>query len=213
MVSAAGGFDSAGGGGGALDSGRIYNFSAGPCQLPIEVMEEIKYDLLNYKGCGMSVMEMSHRSKEFANIMAEAQKDMRDILSVPDNYKIMYLQGGATLQFSGIPMNLFGGPNAIQKADVAQTGQWGEKLAKETKKYGEVNLVCDTKPGKFTSIPPVEQWKLGNPDDTAFLHYCANETVNGVEFHTHPQLPTEYAQKVPLIADMSSEFLTKPVNV
>lgn len=134
------------------DLGRIYNFSAGPCQLPLEVMEEIKGDLLNYKGCGMSVMEMSHRSKEFANIMAEAQKDMRDILSVPDNYKIMYLQGGATLQFSGIPLNLFGGPNALTKADVAQTGQWGEKLAKEVKKYGTANLVCDTNLLALTTV-------------------------------------------------------------
>ena len=140
-----------------MAEGRVYNFSAGPSVMPLEVLEEVQKEMVNYKGCGMSVMEMSHRSKEFMAIAAEAEKDLRDIFGVPSDYKVLMLQGGATLQFSAIPLNMLG---TKTKADYLVTGQWGEKAHKECNKYGTGQLACNTKSTKFTTIPQKSEWKL-----------------------------------------------------
>jgi len=186
-----------------MAEGRVYNFSAGPSQMPLEVLEGIQGDMLNYKGCGMSVMEMSHRSKEFMAIASEAEKNLRDVLAVPEDYKVVFSQGGATLQFASIPLNVFGS-NA--KADYLVTGQWCEKAYKECGKYGSFNLACNTKNTKFTTIPDKSEWKLD--PEARYAYYCDNETVNGVEFASTPDVGA-----VPLVADMSSNFVSRPIDV
>jgi phosphoserine aminotransferase len=186
-----------------MASGRVYNFSAGPSMMPLEVLEGIQADMLNHKGAGMSIMEMSHRSKEFMAVAAEAEKNLRDVLSVPDDYKVVFSQGGATLQFASIPLNLFG---SNTKADYLCTGQWCEKAYKECNKYGTANVALNTKSSKFTTIPDKSEWKL---DPAArYVYYCDNETVNGVEFNYTPEVGD-----VPLIADMSSNFVSRPINI
>jgi len=179
---------------------RVYNFSAGPCALPLEVLVEAQNDMLNYRGTGMGIMEMSHRSKPYVAVAEQANKDLRDILAIPDNYTTFYMQGGATLQFAGVPLNMLGEQGA--EADYLVTGQWGEKAAKECNKYGKGNVVANTKPTKHTSIPPKSEWKLS--DKAKFFHYCMNETVNGVEFQEIPDAPH-------LVADMSSNFMSRPI--
>merc|ERR1719379_1431756 len=146
---------------------------------------------------------MSHRSKEFVAIAKEAEKNFRDILNVPDNYKVIFAQGGATLQFSSVPLNMLGNKT---KADYLITGQWGEKAHKECGKYGTGQVACNTKATKFTTIPKKEEWKLD--PEAAYVHYCMNETVNGVEFNYTPDVGS-----VPLVADMSSNFVSKPIEV
>jgi len=187
-----------------MSTGRVYNFSAGPSMMPLEVLEAIQADLPNYKNSGMSIMEMSHRSKEFMSVASQAEKDLRDVLSVPDDYKVVFTQGGATLQFASIPLNLFGG--AKTKGDYLITGQWGEKAHKEANKYGTGQVACNTKSTKFTSIPKPADWKLDS--EAAYVHYCCNETVNGVEFQYTPDVGN-----VPLISDMSSNFVSRPIEV
>jgi len=187
-----------------MAEGRIYNFSAGPSQMPVEVLESIQKDMINHQKSGMSVMEMSHRSKEFMAIATEAEKNLRDVLSVPDNYKVCFMQGGATLQFSCIPFNTLGGVKT--KADYLVTGQWGDKAQKECNKYGTGQISCNTKSSKYTTIPDQKDWKLD--PEAAYVHYCDNETVNGVEFQSTPDVGS-----VPLVADMSSNFLSRAVNV
>jgi len=171
--------------------------------MPVEVLQTIQENMLNYKGCGMSVMEMSHRSKEFIGIASEAEKTLREVLDVPAEYKVIFAQGGATLQFSAIPLNMLG---TKTKADYLITGQWGEKAQKECTKYGAGQIACNTKATKFTTIPPKSEWKLD--PEAAFVHYCMNETVNGVEFSSTPDV-----DGVPLVADMSSNFCSKPIDV
>jgi len=187
-----------------MAEGRVYNFSAGPSQMPVEVLQEIQKEMVNYKGSGMSIMEMSHRSKEFMAVATEAEKNFREIFDVPEEYKVIFSQGGATLQFSSIPLNMLGG--AKTKADYLVTGQWSEKALKECAKYGTGNASCNTKSTKFTTIPAKGEWKLD--PEAAFVHYCDNETVNGVEFQSVPDVGD-----VPLIADMSSNFCSRPINV
>jgi phosphoserine aminotransferase len=182
---------------------RVYNFSAGPCALPLEVLVEAQNDMISYKGTGMSVMEMSHRGKTFVNIAQTAEKDLRDILGVPANYKIFFQQGGATLQFAGVPLNMLGEQGSA--ADYLITGQWGEKAHKECGKYGKANAACNTKSTKFTSIPNKSEWNLS--PDAKYVHYCMNETVNGVEFKEIPDVGP-----VPLVADMSSNFMSRPIQ-
>eukprot|EP00928_Gymnodinium_smaydae_P067795 TRINITY_DN5078_c0_g1_i1.p2 TRINITY_DN5078_c0_g1~~TRINITY_DN5078_c0_g1_i1.p2 ORF type:complete len:369 (-),score=96.99 TRINITY_DN5078_c0_g1_i1:1757-2863(-) len=186
-----------------MAEGRVYNFSAGPSAMPLEVLQEIQKEMVNYKGAGMSVMEMSHRSKEFMGIASEADKNLRDIFDVPSDYKVMMQQGGATLQFASIPLNMLGSKG---KADYLITGQWGEKAFKECNKYGKGQTACNTKSNKFTTIPDPKEWKLDA--EAAYVHYCDNETVNGVEFNFTPEVGD-----VPLVADMSSNFCSKPINV
>merc|ERR1719498_791520 len=148
-------------------------------------------------------MEMSHRSKEFVGIAKEAEANLREVLNVPADYKVFFNQGGATLQFASIPLNMLGQKN---KADYLVTGQWGEKAAKECNKYGTGQIACNTKPTKFTSIPKKEEWKLDA--EAAYVHYCDNETVNGVEWASTPDVGS-----VPLVADMSSNFVSRKVDV
>jgi phosphoserine aminotransferase len=186
-----------------MADGRVYNFSAGPSMMPVEVLEEVQRELVNYKGTGMSIMEMSHRSKEFMQVANEAERDMREVFSIPDNYKVFFAQGGATLQFASIPLNMLGSKG---KADYAVTGQWSEKALKECAKYGTGNAACNTKANKFTTVPPVKEWKLDS--EAAYVHYCDNETVNGVEFGFTPDVGD-----VPLVADMSSNFCSRPIDI
>merc|ERR1719446_1051535 len=148
-------------------------------------------------------MEMSHRSKEFMAIASEAEKNLRDVFSVPDNYKVIFSQGGATLQFSSIPLNMLGTKG---KADYLVTGQWGEKAAKECNKYGTGQVACNSKASKFTTIPGKSEWKLD--PEAAYVHYCDNETVNGVEFSSTPDVGD-----VPLVADMSSNFVSRSIDI
>lgn len=171
--------------------------------MPVEVLESIQKNLVNFEGTGMSIMEMSHRSKEFMAVAAETEKNFRDILDIPEEYQVIFNQGGATLQFAGIPLNMLGDTG---KADYLVTGQWSEKAQKECNKYGSGNVVCNSKSTKFTTIPDKADWKLDS--EAAYVHYCDNETVNGVEFNYTPEVGD-----VPLVADMSSNFFSRPVNV
>eukprot|EP00128_Syssomonas_multiformis_P015840 Colp12_sorted_trinity150504_noHs@12233 len=177
-------------------SKRLVNFAAGPAKIPEEV-------LVNWKGCGMSVMEMSHRGKHFQSIIDQAEADLREVFAIPSNYKVLFLQGGATTQFAAIPLNLLRKQGA--SADYIVTGNWSLRAAEEAEKYGTVNYVLP-KTKKYTDIPPRSEWNL-NPD-AAYVYYCANETVYGVEF---PDIPE--TNGVPLIGDFSSTFLSRPIDV
>jgi phosphoserine aminotransferase len=181
---------------------RIFNFSAGPAMLPAEVMARAGDEMLDWHGSGMSVMEMSHRGKEFIAIYEDAERDLRELLAVPKNYKILFLQGGATLQFAQIPMNLLRGK---AKADYVVTGEWSKKAVKEAKSYCEVAIAASSEDRNFTYAP--KQWNVR--PDAAYVHYCSNETIGGVEFHAVPQVRNE----IPLIADASSHFLSRPLDV
>lgn len=181
----------------------IYNFSAGPAMLPKEVKEQAASELVDWKGSGMSVMEMSHRGKEYLSIAEKAEKDLREIMNIPDSYKILFLQGGASSQFAMVPMNLLRGKKS---ADYINTGAWSKKAIAEANRYSEVNVAATSESGKFTSIPKKSEWKL-NPD-AAYFHYTPNETIHGVEFHDIPETGA-----VPVAADMSSTILSRPVDV
>jgi phosphoserine aminotransferase len=180
---------------------RIFNFSAGPAMLPAEVMARAGDEMLDWHGTGMSVMEMSHRGKEFISIYEEAERDLRELLGVPANYRILFLQGGATLQFAQIPMNLLAGKG---KADYVLTGEWSKKAIKEAKQYCDVHIAASSEDKNFTYAP--KTWNVRK--DAAYVHYCSNETIGGVEFHT---VPSQAA--VPLVADASSHFLSRPLDV
>ena len=182
---------------------RIFNFSAGPATLPLEVLEQAREELIDWRGSGMSVMEMSHRGKEFMSIAAEAEADLRKLMSIPGNYKVLFLQGGASSQFAMVPMNLLAGKSS---ADYLLTGHWSKKAVAEGKRYADVNVAVDTSANKFTDIPDASEWKLNK--DAAYLHYTPNETIAGVEFQDIPD-----AGDVPLVADMSSEIISRPVDV
>ena len=180
---------------------RIFNFSAGPAMLPAEVLARAGDEMLDWRGTGMSVMEMSHRGKEFISIAEEAEADLRELLAIPAGYKVLFLQGGATLQFAQVPMNLLHGKG---KADYVVTGEWSKKAIKEAKNYCDAAVAATSEDRNFTYAP--KQWKVR--DDAAYVHYCSNETIGGVEFHGVP-----YSGKVPLVADASSHFLSRPVDV
>ncbi len=182
---------------------RVHNFNAGPAALPLEVLEQVREELLDWHGSGMSIMEMSHRGKEFIAVAEQAEQDLRDLLQIPANYKVLFLQGGATQQFSMVPMNLLRGK---RKADYVNTGAWSKKAIGEAKRYCEVNVAASGEAGKFTDIPPLEQWKLD--PQAAYLHYTPNETIGGVEFHWLPQ-----TGEVPLVGDFSSTILSRPLDV
>ncbi len=182
---------------------RPYNFSAGPAILPEAVLEQAKAELLDWRGSGMSVMEMSHRGKEFISIAAQAEADLRELLNIPANYQVLFLQGGATGQFAVAPMNLLRGKT---KADYLNTGQWSKKAISEAKKYCQVNVVASAEATKFTTIPPRQDWQCD--PEAAYFHYTPNETINGVEFHQIPDVGD-----VPLVVDMSSTLLSRPLDV
>lgn len=182
---------------------RKFNFSAGPAMLPTAVIERAQQEMLEWNGSGMSVMEMSHRGKEYMSIAAKAEKDLREVMSIPDNYKVLFLQGGASSQFAMIPLNLLGDKDS---ADYLNTGMWSKKAIAEAKRYCNVNIAADTSDDGFTSVPTRESLKL-NPD-AAYVHYTPNETIGGVEFDYIPE-----TGGVPLIADMSSTILSRPIDV
>jgi phosphoserine aminotransferase len=182
---------------------RIYNFGAGPATMPVEVLEKAKWELVNWHEAGMSVMEMSHRGKEFVAIAAEAEADLRRLASIPANYKVLFLQGGATMQFAGVPMNLLRGR---KKFDVVNTGIWSQKVIAEGAKFAEVNVAASSEDRNFTYVPKQPTWKLS--PDAAYVHICSNETIGGVEYHWTPDTGA-----VPLVSDMSSHILSRPLDV
>ena len=181
----------------------IYNFSAGPAILPHEVLLQAREELLDWHGSSMSVMEMSHRGKEFMSIAAAAEKDLRELLSIPANYKVLFLQGGAHLQFSMIPLNLLRGKTS---ADYVNTGEWSKKAIAEAKKFCKVNVAADSADKNFSYVPAFDTWKCDL--NAAYLHYTSNETIGGVEFNWIPQ-----TGNVPLVADMSSHILSREFDV
>ena len=181
---------------------RVFNFSAGPAALPVEVLEQLRDEMLDWRGEGMSVMEMSHRGKAFVGIAAQAEADLRELLAVPANYKVLFLQGGATAQFAAIPMNL-ARPDSV--ADYVNTGAWSKKAIGEAKRFCKVNVAADAG-GNYSTIPPRADWRL--TPGAAYLHYTPNETIGGVEFHGIPDVGD-----VPLVADMSSTILSRPLDV
>ena len=182
--------------------GRTYNFSAGPATMPEPVLEEIRDEMMNYRGSGMCVMEMSHRSKVFQQIVDEAEADLRELMNIPDNYKVLFIQGGATLQFAMIPMNLMKNGKAVY----IETGAWSKKAIAEAKKYGEVIVAASSKDKNFSYIPDCSD--LDIPEDTDYVYICENETIHGV---TWPKLPNTKGHV--LVSDQSSMFLSKPCNV
>jgi len=183
---------------------RVYNFSAGPAALPESVLEQAQAEMLDWHGSGMSVMEMSHRGKEFMSIAAEAESDLRELMAIPSNYKVLFLQGGASSQFAMVPMNLIG---RTGKADYFRTGSWSKKAIAEAKRFGDVKVTVDSEvDGRFTSLPAADGFNVSA--DAAYVHYTPNETIEGVEFAYVPG-----TGEVPLVADMSSTILSRPLDV
>ncbi|WP_313154059.1 3-phosphoserine/phosphohydroxythreonine transaminase [Lacrimispora sp.] len=181
---------------------RVYNFSAGPAVLPEEVLREAAQEMMDYKGCGMSVMEMSHRSKMFESIIGDAEADLRDLLKIPDNYKVLFLQGGASQQFAMVPMNLF--KNRV--GDYIITGQWAKKAYQEAKLYGTANAVASSADKTFSYIPDVSDLPIS--DDADYVYICENNTIYGTKFKTLPNTKGKT-----LVADLSSCFLSEPIDI
>ncbi len=182
---------------------RVFNFSAGPAILPADVMKQAAAEMTDWNGSGMSVMEMSHRGKEYISIAEKSEKDLREIMAIPGNYRVLFLQGGASIQFAMVPMNLLRGKDT---ADYINTGAWSKKAIAEAKLFCNVNITASSEAKKFTTIPSRSEWVL-NPD-ASYVHYTPNETIGGVEFHSIPEVGD-----VPLVADMSSTILSRPVDV
>ena len=183
--------------------GRVFNFSAGPAVLPQQVLEQARDEMLDWHGCGMSVMEMSHRGREFIAIHAQAEAGLRELLAIPRNYKVLFLQGGAIGQNAIVPMNLLRGRSV---ADYVNSGEWSKKSIKEAKKYCHVNVAASSEDRHFCYVPPRETWRLSK--DAAYVHICSNETIGGVEYHWIAD-----TGEIPLVADMSSDILSRPVDV
>ncbi len=182
---------------------RVFNFSAGPAAIPDAVLERVRGDIPDWNGTGMSVMEISHRSKDFLGVAAKAEQDVRDLLARPDNYSVLFTQGGATLQFAMVPLNLAEKGDTV---DYVLTGTWSKKAIAEAENHCKVNIAADASPGNFTDIPPEDTWRRS--DKAAYLHYTPNETIAGVEFQFVPDVGD-----TPLVADMSSCILSRPIDV
>ena len=182
---------------------RVFNFSAGPAALPEPVLRQAAEEMLDWHGSGMSVMEMSHRGKEFIAIHAEAEALLRELMAVPKNYKVLFLQGGAMAENAIVPMNMLRGKTS---ADYINTGEWSKKSIKEAKKYAKVNVAASSEATNFDRIPKRETWQLD--PNAAYVHICSNETIGGVEYHFTPDVG-----EVPLVADMSSSIMSRPVDV
>ena len=182
---------------------RVINFSAGPAVLPESVLRQAADEMLDWHGSGMSVMEMSHRGKEFIAIHAEAESLLRELMAIPKNYKVLFMQGGAIGENAIVPMNMLRGKTS---ADYILTGEWSKKSIGEAKKYAKVNVAASSEASRFTCVPPRESWQLDR--DAAYVHICSNETIGGVEYHFTPD-----TGNVPLVADMSSDILSRPVDV
>ena len=182
---------------------RVFNFSAGPAALPEPVLRQAALEMLDWHGSGMSVMEMSHRGKEFMSIHAQALGLLRELLAVPDNYHVLFMQGGAIAENAIVPMNMLRGHAS---ADYVDTGEWSKRSIQEARRYGQVNVAASGAQGGYIDIPPTSSWRLD--PQAAYVHICANETINGVEYHHMPDVGA-----VPLVADMSSNLLSRPVDV
>ena len=182
---------------------RVFNFSAGPAALPDAVLAKVRDDIPDWNGTGMSVMEVSHRGKDFLAVAAKAEQDIRDLLAIPPDYSVLFAQGGATMQFAMVPLNLSAEGDTV---DYVLTGSWSKKAIGEAKNYCNVMVAADASAGSFTDIPTQESWHRS--DDAAYLHYTPNETIAGVEFHFIPDVGD-----TPLVADMSSTILSRPVDV
>ena len=185
-----------------MNYGRTYNFSAGPAMMPEPVLEEIRDEMMNYRGSGMCVMEMSHRSKVFQQIIDEAEADLRKLMSIPDNYKVLFIQGGGTLQFAMVPMNLM--KNGV--ACYIETGSWSKKAINEAKKYGDVRIVASSKDKNFSYIPDCSD--LDIPEEADYVYICENETINGTTYFNLPNTKGHI-----LVSDQSSMFLSRPCDV
>ncbi len=181
---------------------RAHNFCAGPAALPQSVLERAQAELLNWSGSGTSVMEVSHRSPAFVDVASQAEATLRRLLGITDDYAVLFLQGGASLQFAAVPLNLSA---TGQPVDQIVTGQWSKKALQEGQRFGPVNVAATSEASNFTTVPPQDAWQLDA--DAAYLHYCPNETIGGLEFDFVPQL------EVPLVADMSSTILSRPIDV
>ena len=184
---------------------RPYNFSAGPAMLPETVLEQAAAEMMDWHGCRMSAMELSHRGQEFGTIIRRAQDDLRELLEVPASHRILFMQGGATAMNAIVPMNLVNRPGSNSTMDFVHTGVWSGKSLDEAGKYGNVNVAASSKEEDFLSVPVQKKWQT--TDSAAYVHVCTNETINGNQFHFTPDMGT-----VPLVADMSSEILSRPVD-
>lgn len=182
---------------------KVYNFSAGPAMLPAAVLTKAQAEMRDWNGSGMSIMEMSHRGSEFMGIAEHAELTLREIMQIPSNYRVLFLQGGASTQFAAVPMNLLRGKN---RADYLLTGMWGKKAVVEARRYCDVNLAADSSAQNFMEIPAPDAWSLDA--DAAYVHYTPNETIGGLEFHWVPD-----TDEVPLVADMSSTILSRPIPI
>lgn len=185
------------------NNGRVYNFSAGPSVLPVEVLEEVQAQLLNYKGSGQSVMEMSHRSKDYEAIINQAEADLRELMNIPDNYKVLFIQGGGTLQFSMVPMNLL---RNTKKADYVVTGTWAKKAWKEAEKYGDIKVIASSEADTFTWVPKIKKEDIRQDADYAYI--VTNNTIYGTKFNYVPE-----TGDIPLVADMSSNIMSEEIDV
>jgi phosphoserine aminotransferase len=188
----------------------IFNFSAGPAVLPKEVLQQAAAEMLDWHGSGMSVMEMSHRGAEFTSIIQAAQQDLRDLLAVPENYKILFMQGGALAENAIVPMNLAGLKPQPAMADYINTGSWSGKSIREAKKYCNVNVAASSEATKFIDIPAQDSWQLSA--NAAYVHICTNETIDGVEYHFVPDVAAR-TSSAPLVADMSSHILSRVIDI
>ncbi|TAH42729.1 MAG: 3-phosphoserine/phosphohydroxythreonine transaminase [Betaproteobacteria bacterium] len=187
---------------------RVWNFSAGPAVLPEEVLRQAADEMLDWQGSGMSVMEMSHRGKEFISIAEQAEADLRELLAIPANYRVLFMQGGAIAENAIIPLNLLG---SRRVADYVVTGAWSVKSQKEARKYGEVNIAATSEASAYTTVPPMADWNLSA--DPAYVFTCTNETIGGVEFPFEPDLAQVGRGDVPVVADMSSHILSRAIDV
>ena len=182
---------------------RVFNFSSGPAVLPVSVLEQIQRDLVALPGVGMSILEVSHRSAIFEQVIAKAEADLRELAGIPANYKVLFLQGGASLQFSMVPLNLL---TDGRTADYIITGTWTDKAAKEAKKVGNVNIAATSAADNFSRIPDASEWKL--TPDAAYVHITSNNTIEGTQWHAEPDVGS-----VPLVSDASSDILSRPIDV
>ena len=189
---------------------RVHNFSAGPAMLPQEVLAEAAADMLDWHGSGMSVMEMSHRGPEFSSIIVDAQNDLRELMSVPDNYKILFMQGGGLAENAIVPMNLLGRVAQPAVIDFVHTGAWSGKSIKEAARYAQVNVAASSQLLNFTQVPMRADWKLS--PHAAYVHICTNETIDGVEFSAAPDIAND-TNNAPLVADVSSHILSRVIDV
>ncbi len=189
----------------ATNTERIFNFSAGPCTLPLEVLQQVSDELPNYQGAGASLIEMSHRSKQVVSVFEQATQGVRDVLGVPDDMHILFLGGGATFQFGMIPMNLLApGSDGGKSADYIHSGAWSKKAIADANAVGKANVIYDGKDSNYTTLPDAASIKTS--DDAVYLHVCSNETIGGVQFDTYPDVPC------PIVADMSSEIMSRPID-